>query len=48
MDGAIGMLDVGADGGIGYVLERASWGQGLMPEALRPVIKWVLGLPAVP
>lgn len=26
---------------IGYVLSRAYWGQGLMPEAVRAVIRWL-------
>lgn len=39
----IGMLELGADGCVGYVLEKASWGQGLMPEALKALIAWCLG-----
>ena len=28
---------------IGYVLSKAYWGQGLMPEAVRAVIDWLFG-----
>jgi len=39
----IGMLDLGAEGGLGYVLSQAFWGQGYMTEALKAVVGWALG-----
>ena len=41
----IGMLDLRVDGpraDFGYVLAKAHWGKGYMPEALRPVLDWAL------
>jgi RimJ/RimL family protein N-acetyltransferase len=32
---------------VGYVLARRWWGRGLVAEALRPVVAWALGQPAV-
>lgn len=31
----------------GYVLARAHWGQGLMTEALTPVVHWALARPGI-
>lgn len=46
----IGMLDARMSGhrlNIGYVLARAHWGQGYMPEAVRAVSDLALAQPAV-
>ncbi len=32
---------------LGYVLERAKWGQGLMTEAVRPIVEWVKEQPEI-
>jgi len=32
---------------LGYVLARAAWGQGLMAEALRPIVAWALEQPSI-
>lgn len=32
---------------LGYVLARAYWGNGYMPEAVRAVADWALGEPSV-
>ena len=32
---------------LGYVLERASWGQGYMTEAVRFVVEWALSQPGI-
>ncbi len=31
----------------GYVLARRAWGQGLMAEALRPIVEWALAQPPI-
>jgi ribosomal-protein-alanine N-acetyltransferase len=41
----IGMVDFHIDGsqvGIGYVIARAYWGRGYVPEAVRVIIEWAL------
>ncbi|WP_426954525.1 GNAT family N-acetyltransferase [Muricoccus radiodurans] len=47
----IGALDLRQSGparlGYGYVLARASWGQGLMTEALAEVVDWALRQPSI-
>jgi [ribosomal protein S5]-alanine N-acetyltransferase len=43
---SLGMVELGptAHGAaFGYVLGRAHWGQGLMPEALSSLVAWALG-----
>jgi [ribosomal protein S5]-alanine N-acetyltransferase len=43
--GPIGAIDLrphGTSADFGYVLARAAWGRGLMPEALRALGDWVL------
>ncbi|MDP9309700.1 MAG: GNAT family N-acetyltransferase, partial [Chloroflexota bacterium] len=32
---------------LGYVLMRAAWGQGLMPEATAAVMNWALAQPEI-
>jgi [ribosomal protein S5]-alanine N-acetyltransferase len=50
-DAVIGAFDLRQAGptrlGYGYVLARASWGQGLMTEALAEVVDWALRQPSV-
>jgi ribosomal-protein-alanine N-acetyltransferase len=44
-DRLIGMFDLRIDGPraeFGYVLAKRHWGQGYMPEAIRPVLDWAL------
>jgi [ribosomal protein S5]-alanine N-acetyltransferase len=36
----IGMVEIGGDGGVGYVLARAHWGQGYMTEAVKMLVDW--------
>ncbi len=46
----LGMLSLRSTGfttSLGYVLMRAAWGQGLMPEAAVAVVSWVLGQPEI-
>lgn len=46
----LGMIELRLDGGaagFGYVLERASWGQGLMTEAARALVAWCQSQPAI-
>lgn len=31
----------------GYVLARRAWGQGLMAEALKPIVEWALAQPTI-
>ncbi|WP_208642247.1 GNAT family N-acetyltransferase [Methylobacterium terrae] len=40
--GAIALRPEGTSADFGYVLARAAWGQGLMPEALRALGDWAL------
>ena len=49
-DTPIGSIGVGFDAHgavIGYVLGRAYWGRGLMPEAVRYVSAWALAQPSL-
>jgi [ribosomal protein S5]-alanine N-acetyltransferase len=49
-DAAVGMIEarpVGSTVDIGYVLERASWGKCLMPEAIRGLTATALAEPGV-
>jgi len=39
-DHPIGMVEIGSDGCLGYVLGQAYWGQGLMTEAVKAVVAW--------
>jgi ribosomal-protein-alanine N-acetyltransferase len=39
----IGMVELGADGVLGYVLARAYWGRGYMTEAVQAVVGWAMG-----
>jgi len=46
----IGMADVRLDGFkalLGYVLARPWWNQGLMSEALQPIVDWLLDHPNI-
>jgi RimJ/RimL family protein N-acetyltransferase/catechol 2,3-dioxygenase-like lactoylglutathione lyase family enzyme len=46
----LGMIELrreGARAHFGYVLERASWGQGLMSEAVRAVVEWCQSQPEI-
>lgn len=46
----IGMVEIRPDGfkaEVGYVLARAWWGRGIMPEALRPIVEWALARPDI-
>lgn len=46
----LGMLELRLEGAVasfGFVLERASWGQGLMTEAARAVVDWCRAQPDV-
>jgi len=45
--GMIGLRLRGFKAEIGYVLARAYWGQGLMPEAARAVVDWALAQPEI-
>ena len=49
-DRAIGMLSCGIQhhqAGLGYVLGRRYWGQGLMPEAVKTLVTWLLNQPSI-
>ena len=37
----------GSTVGIGYVIGRAYWGRGFVPEAVRAVVDWVLSQPSI-
>jgi RimJ/RimL family protein N-acetyltransferase len=44
-DRAVGMIEARVDGhrfDFGYVLSKRCWGNGYMPEALRPIVDWAL------
>jgi len=46
----IGMIDPRIEGprvGVGYVIGRAHWGKGYMPEATRTVIDWAFQQPTI-
>ncbi len=46
----IGMIDPRIEGpkvGIGYVIGRAHWGKGYMPEATRAIIDWAFQQPSI-
>lgn len=45
--GMIGLRLHGCRADIGYVLARAYWGRGLMPEAARAVVDWALARPEI-
>lgn len=47
---AIGMVDFAINGHmaeLGYVLTKRYWNRGLMTEAVRPVLEYVLSIPSV-
>ena len=47
---AIGMLEIRPDSfkaSMGYVLARAYWGQGFMPEAVREIVRLLLSDPSM-
>jgi RimJ/RimL family protein N-acetyltransferase len=49
-DNPIGMVDFhikGSTVGIGYVIGRAYWGRGFVPEAVRAVVDWALSQPSI-
>ena len=44
-DRPVGMIEARLDGhgvNLGYVLAKRRWGRGYMPEALQPVVDWLL------
>jgi RimJ/RimL family protein N-acetyltransferase len=46
----LGMVEIGVDqftAGLGYVLAKAHWGQGYMPEALKVLVDWGLAQPGI-
>src|SRR6185503_4820519 len=46
----IGMIEFNINGstvGIGYVIGRAYWGNGYVPEAARAIIDWALSQPSI-
>jgi len=45
--GAIGLLREAHQLELGYVLARSHWGEGLMPEAIMPVVEWAFEDPSV-
>lgn len=50
LDTIIGMIAMHPDGfrlGIGYVLARAHWGKGYVPEAAQAIIDWALQQPFI-
>jgi [ribosomal protein S5]-alanine N-acetyltransferase len=49
-DNPVGMVDFHINGttvGLGYVIGRAFWGHGYVPEAVRAVIDWALNQPEI-
>ncbi|MEN6645244.1 MAG: GNAT family N-acetyltransferase [Armatimonadia bacterium] len=49
-DRCLGMVALrlqGCKADVGYVLARAHWGKGLMPEAVRAVVQWALTQPEI-
>lgn len=49
-DRCLGMVALrlqGCKADVGYVLARAHWGKGLMPEAVRAVVQWALTQPPI-
>ena len=47
---AIGMIDFRIDGfqaNFGYVLAKKYWNQGIMTEAMKPVIQYVYTMPTI-
>jgi RimJ/RimL family protein N-acetyltransferase len=49
-DNPIGMVDFHITGtivGIGYVMGRAYWGKGYMPEAVQIIVNWALEQPSI-
>lgn len=42
-DRLIGMVEIGSDGGLGYVLAQAQWGRGYMTEAVKAIVEWAMG-----
>ncbi|MDP9314339.1 MAG: GNAT family N-acetyltransferase [Chloroflexota bacterium] len=45
--GMLSLRSTGFTASLGYVLMRAAWGQGLIPEAAVAVVSWVLGQPDI-
>jgi ribosomal-protein-alanine N-acetyltransferase len=41
-DRLIGMVEIGSDGGLGYVLSQAHWGRGYMTEAVKVLVEWAM------
>lgn len=44
-DRPVGMIEARVDGhrfNLGYALTKRCWGNGYMPEALRPIVDWAL------
>jgi [ribosomal protein S5]-alanine N-acetyltransferase len=49
-DNPVGMVDlhiVESTVGIGYVIGRAYWGQGYVPEAIRAIVEWAFSQPEI-
>lgn len=49
-DGPMGMVDFNINGstvGIGYVIGRAHWDNGYVPEAARAIVDWALSQPSI-
>ncbi len=49
-DFPIGMIELNINGstvGIGYVIGRAYWGNGYVPEAARAIVDWALSQPSI-
>ncbi len=44
----MGMAEVGTDGGLGYVLAKAYWGQGYVTEAVEAIIDLALRQSSIP
>jgi ribosomal-protein-alanine N-acetyltransferase len=42
-DRLIGMVEIGSEGGLGYVLAQAYWGRGYMTEAVTVLVGWAMG-----
>ena len=45
--GVVGMVLAPPAVNLGYVLARNRWGNGLMTEALRPLVEWALSQPEI-
>ncbi len=49
-DQLAGMIEIRVDGHraeLGYVIARAHWGKGYMPEAVRAIIRWAFEQPQI-